>query len=484
MAMPFKKYKCSFSQITGSADRKYIQEEIMNNTELKEYRTKLYTDLYSGIIPDRVPINDGFGIEYFIKYSGEDLMLAQYSLTTEKIIGWMEKVRDDFAVGDTFNTGSPRNAIGSFFQKSTQNVMSKSGFIQHPETSALSDAEFDEYIKAPYDYTQSVIRPRASQSYVEDPVMRTINFMRYYFAAQDFNKTNGAANAYIAEKYGLFTTPAGSTGRNPVVFDNLADSARGFSQIVLDIKRCPQKVLDAMEALMPYAIYSSNKSKAHILGANNIMTHMGPFLRQKEFDKFYLPNFIKICHISAQRGQASSIFCEQDWTRFIDELSELPMGTRLYMEYGDPQKFKDKLGKKFVLGGFYPVTLLKNGTKEQCVDKAKELMDILAPGGNYFFRFDKVVLDTADIIPENYTAVMEYVLEHGKYTNAGEKVSDVDPETTIHRGYDKDYPEFKTKYIQSFEEFSADYPVADEKATELVKAAYDKYTAMALATIG
>ncbi len=452
----------------------------MNSAELKEYRTKLYTDLYSNTIPDRVPINDGFGIEYFIKYSGDDLMVTQYSLTTEKLIAYMDKVRE-FAVGDVFNTGSPRNAIGSFFQKSNQNVMSKSGFIQHPETSALSDEEFDEFMKAPYDYTQAYIRPRASRAYVEDPVLRCINFTRYLLASQDFNRTVSAANAAIAEKYGLFTVPAGTTGRNPVAFDNLSDMTRGFSQIVLDIKRCPQKVLDAIEAFMPYAIHMSNRSRAHILGANNIMTHMGPFLRQKEFDKFYMPTFNKICHISAQRGQASSIFLEHDWTRFVDELSELPMGTRLYMEYGDPKLFKDKLGKKFVLGGFYPVTLLKNGTKQQCVDKAKELMDILAPGGNYFFRFDKSVLDTNDIEPENYSAVMDYVLTHGKYDNAGQKVSDVDPETTIHRGYDKEYPEFKSKYVQSFEEFAEDYPIPDERVHDLIKAAYDKYTAQAIA---
>ena len=127
------------------------------------------------------------------------------------------------------------------------------------------------------------------------------------------------------------------------------------------------------------------------------------------------------------------------------------------------------------------MTLLKNGTKEQCVDKAKELMDILAPGGNYFFRFDKSVLDTNDMDPEKYTAVMDYVLAHGKYDNAGEKVSDVDPETTIHRGYDKEYPEFKSKYVQSFEEFAEDYPIPDERVHDLIKAAYDRYTAQAIA---
>lgn len=450
----------------------------MEPKDLKEYRTKLYTDLYSGIIPDRIPINDSFGIEYFIKYAGLDLMLTQYSLTSEKLIEAMDKVLE-FAKGDTCSIGAARNAIASMFQKSRANVMSKSGFLQHPETSSLSDEEFDDYIRSPFDFTQTHIRPREYPSYTNDPLERCINFAKVVLSTQDFNKTVGAANAAIAEKYGLFTVPAGTMGRNPVPFDCLSDRTRGFSQIVLDIKRCPQKVLDALEAYMPYAIHISKRSKAHLLGANTIMTHMGAFLRQKEFDKFYWPTFNKICHISAQRAQNTSIFCEQDWTRFTDELSELPQGTRLYMEYGDPRIFKEKLGKKFVLGGFYPVTLLKNGTKEQCLDKVKELMDIMAPGGNYFFRFDKSILDTSDMIPENYTAVMNYVLENGKYANAGQQVTNVKREDTIHIGYDKEYPEFKSKYLPTFEEFTADYPPADERAVELMKAAYDKYSNMA-----
>ncbi len=450
----------------------------MDPKELKEYRTKLYTDLYSGVIPDRVPINDSFGIEYFIKYAGEDLMLTQYSLTSEKLIDAMDKVRE-FAKGDTYSIAAARNAVASMFQKSRANVMSKSGFVQHPETTSLADDEFDEYIESPFNFTQKYIRPRESPAYTQDPLERCINFAKVVLCSQDFNRAIGGANAAIAEKYGLFTVPAGTMGRNPVAFDCLSDRTRGFSQIVLDIKRCPQKVLDALEAYMPYAIHISKRSKAHLLGSNTIMTHMGPFLRQKEFDKFYWPTFNKICHISAQRGQDTTIFCEQDWTRFVDELYDLPQGTRLYMEYGDPKVFKDKLGKKFALGGFFPVTLLKNGTKEQCLDKAKELMDIMAPGGNYFFRFDKSILDTSDMDPKNYTAVMDYVLEHAKYDNAGQKVTTTKREDTIHKDYDKQYPEFKSQYLPSYEEFIADYPPADEKANELMKSVYDKYTNMA-----
>lgn len=406
-------------------------------------------------------------------------MLTQYSLTVEKLAEAINKVRK-FAVGDVFTAGSARNAIGAMFQKSNMDVMSKSGFVQHPESATLYADELDEYIQSPYDMIQSKMRPRSYPAYSEEPFQRLFNYMRFYLCNQEFNQIIAQANKIIAEKYGLLTTPAGSSGRAPVAFDNLADRAGGFNEILTDIKRRPQKILDAMDAFMPYAIHLATKSKPHILGSNAIMTHMGVFLRNKEFDKFYWPKFNEIVHVGAEGSRATTIFCEGDWTRFLDEMTELPMGTRLYMEYTDMQKFKDKLGKKCVLGGFYPLTLLKNGTKQQCVDKAKEIMDIMAPGGNYFFRFDKAVLDTNDLNPENYTAVMDYVLENGQYSNAGDTISSEKKEDTIIKGIADKHPKFSSSYIVEFEEWIKDYPPADERAIPLMKAAYDKYTKMAM----
>lgn len=65
--------------------------------------------------------------------------------------------------------------------------------------------------------------------------------------------------------------------------------------------------------------------------------------------------------------------------------------------------------------GFFPVTTIAQGTKEACIDKTKELMDILAPGGGYAFGFDKITTSVRDINLENITAVNAYVREYGKY---------------------------------------------------------------------
>ncbi|NLZ39145.1 MAG: hypothetical protein GX893_06005 [Firmicutes bacterium] len=448
----------------------------MDVKQLKEYRTKLYTDLYTNVIPDRVPVSDAFAIEFFLQYAGKDLMISQYSLSVELLEEVLDKAME-FAKGDTMSLGAARNAVGIMFQKSRVNVMSKTGFIQHPEVSILSADEYDEYISNPHEYTLSVLQPRANRGWDADPVIRCMNFAKFMLSQLEHNRMIAEANRKHAEKYGLYITPPGVTGRMPIPFDTLADMNRGFTEIVKDIKRRPQKVLDALEALMPYCIWQASKSKAHPLGSNTVMTHMGAFLRTKEFEKFYWPTFEKLVHITAQRGQQTTIFCEHDWTRFVDYLQDLPQGTRIFMEYGDPQVFKDKLGKKLVLGGFYPIALLKSGTKQQCIDKAKELLDILAPGGNYYFCFDKSALQLSDINVENYVAVMEFVLENYKYENAGEKVSSVKKEDTI-RDYSNQYPEFKSKYIIDFDDFIADYPPADEKAIPFMRAAYEKYSAI------
>ena len=101
----------------------------------------------------------------------------------------------------------------------------------------------------------------------------------------------------------------------------------------------------------------------------------------------------------------------------------------------------------------------------------------MAPGGNFIFIFDKFALNINDIKPENYVAVLEYVLENGKYENAGEPVTTEKKEDSIKK-YAHLYPEFKSKYIVSFDEFKKEYPPVDPRIEPLMRAAYEKYSAI------
>jgi hypothetical protein len=362
-------------------------------------------------------------------------------------------------------------------------VMSKTGFIQHPEVSGFTADEYDAFIKNPHEFQMEVIAPRLFDGYAGTPAQFAFNFTKSFLASIDVMKCFAQANAIIREKYGFYAPPAGSEGFTSPPFDTLADFNRGFSNIVLDMKRYPQKVLDAMEALMPSAIdQQRTPNTSTILGSSRIMTHMGVFLNNKDFEKFYWPTFYKLCHIAGERGQRMYIFCEGDWTRFADYLLDLPAGARLWFEYGDAQKMKDKLGKKHILSGLYPLTLLKTGTKQQCIDKAKEIIDIMAPGGNFFFDFDKHALNIGDINPDNYRAVQEYCLENGKYDNAGQRSIPYNFEDTVEHYLDQ-YPPFKSKYVVSFDDYIKENPPADERALAVMRSAYDKYNQMVPPTL-
>ena len=84
----------------------------------------------------------------------------------------------------------------------------------------------------------------------------------------------------------------------------------------------------------------------------------------------------------------------------------------IHFEIVDMKNAKKTLGSNSCIVGNFPAALLLNGSKEQVVDKVKELLDICAPGGGYIFDFD----GSADIgKPENVEAMYEAVEKYGKY---------------------------------------------------------------------
>ena len=103
---------------------------------------------------------------------------------------------------------------------------------------------------------------------------------------------------------------------------------------------------------------------------------------------------------------------------YLDLLqAELPKDAKVVglFEKGDLKAIKDKVGREMVIMGGMPVELLALGTKEQVIDKCKELLDTLAPGGNYIFSTDKSMMTLSDGTPENTIAACEYIAAHGQY---------------------------------------------------------------------
>lgn len=441
----------------------------MNDVKsLQQERTKLFNDVSDSIIPKRVPVSIFLANEPTAQFSGIDLVEAQ----------WNPAILEDAAdkVCQTLYSDScpfmPSMRAPALYTslKAKSFVMGSNGFMQHPEVIGMLQEEYDFLIEKPYDCLLEKVIPRLYGALdLSDPINAMLSFTKGVLGKNDSMMAGGAIMMRLIEKYGYREMGInGGTAEAP--YDFLADQLRSFSGISMDIRRIPEKVAEACEALYP--IVKKMGTPMVIDNYSSVMypLHMPTFMREKDFEKYWWPSFKKLCDDHASTGVKTGVFCEDDWTRYLDYLEDLPSNTHLTFEYGDPKIIKEKLGNKHIISGLYPLDYIKNRTKQECIDLTKEYIDILAPGGKYIFSLDKIPLVIDDINMENLCAVTETVRDYGVYSNAGEQVGTVFrkedykaiPSRTIDSKYYKTWDQYKSENpevsdfgaqkIQGFEE--------------------------------
>lgn len=428
-----------------------------NPKTLQQERIEIYHDLLDNKIPKRVPVEIRFSIECVAEFGGIEMIEAQWnpSLLEDSADNLCTTIYSDICPF----SGSIR--YPSFYQilASQSFVMGSNGFLQHPEVVGMLAEDYDYLIEKPLDCLLERVLPRQYKSLdLGNPVSMALSLAKSLMASNNDFTASGTIMRKLVDKYGYYPgEPPTAMGFTEAPFDFLADQLRGFREITLDIRRIPEKVAEACEAVYPIVLKKGMPAIPTQYSNVGIPLHMPTFMREKDFAKLWWPSFKRLVDAYASLGVHCSLFCEDDWTRYLDYLYELPANTILRFEYGDAKLIKEKLGKKHIITGLYPLTMLKIHTKEQCVDKAKELIDILAPGGKYFFMPEKGPLTLSDINLENYCAVAEYVRDYAVYSNPGEKAGvefkkedyKVDPSTSRK-------PE--SKYYTEWEELKSPYP--------------------------
>lgn len=375
------------------------------------YKNKLFEDLADGIQPDRVPIFSTADNAFCLEYAGFDLKTEGYSIN--KNLEAIKKATADFEVDAVFALYA-RFAHLYKILGATNFVPGTDGFIQHPEVSGLEASEYDEFIADPMKTIWDKVLPRIYKEIGKGGFESQKAVSKAFFTLYATLGKIGEGSAQMANELGKSTYSfVGAISSTP--FDVLSDQLRSFSGISTDVRRCPDKVEAAAAALLPLVL------KAGILPTSSryvrtfIPLHMGPYMREKDFKRLYWPSFKAYVEGLDKAGVGANIFVEQDWMRYLDYLNELPENTTLMFEYGDPAIIKEKVGKRHIISGLYPIGMLKSGTEQECLDKAKELIDILAPGGRYGFSFDKSILRLNDVNTDNLKAVLSFVKEYGKY---------------------------------------------------------------------
>ncbi len=374
---------------------------------------KLFEDVYDGIIPKRVPISIGMDHAAAIDFAGLDLRTDQFN--PDKLVQAMDHVNERFDTDTLIGMGSRLPGLYKTLDANNYK-MADDGYVQHPNVYGIEPDEYDELIADPIKVSWEKVLPRYYNGLNGSPAQVSSTLLKAYIVQQSTMKKLGPGAARISAKYGKYTAKY-ITKRSRAPFDLLADVYRSFTGSLSDIRRYPDKVLAAVEALTPLALKMAGAPNKVDSKRNRaaFALHMAMFMRRSDMEKFWWPTFIEVINYLDSLGYGINLFAEDDWMRYIDLLQELPQGTRVQFEYGDPKVVKEKLGDLLIIEGFYPVHLLKTGTKQEVIDKAKEIMDVLAPGGGFIFNFDKSILRADDIVEDNLHALLEFVKDYGKY---------------------------------------------------------------------
>lgn len=378
---------------------------------LKQEREQLFLDLAAGKTPKRVPVYMSFEASYPILYAGYNLAVDQYK--PELVKDAIDKTLTDFDSDNMpASVGTP--ALINKIYGSRKFIPSPSGFFQHPNIAAMEADEYQEFCDDPYKFIIERGGPRIYTNLSEDKRGETL-FMANV-ANQYLTKRTGGMNAELAEKHQR-STACPMVGSIVAPFDYIGDNLRSFTECLKDIRRRPEEVLRAVDVIAEMLIGDlDNLPKPIPTGAKVFSAlHMPTFMRTTDFEKFWWPSYVKFSHAIAERGYTHLMFCEDDWNRYVDYLPDLPHGSILNFEKMDAKSAKDKLGRDYILAGFFPIISFTTKTPEQCVDEAKSVIDIMAPGGNYMFRTDKAPIMDTDIRIESYKAVTEYVMNHTNY---------------------------------------------------------------------
>jgi hypothetical protein len=245
------------------------------------------------------------------------------------------------------------------------------------------------------------------------PVQET--FKALFEAGAEALKWVMALGANIAELTSLgFVNIVAGYCKAP--FDVIGDTLRGTRGIMIDMFRQPDKLLKALDALVPIMI-SMGIGAAQQTGNPLVFMplHKGAdgFLSDEQFKKFYWPTFKKVMVGLIEGGCIPWPALEGHWDSRLEVIQDIPKGKTAWMvDQSDIEYAKKTLGKNACLVGNVPSSMLRLSTPDEVKDYCKKLIDTVGKGGGYMMS-NGAFFDEAKA--ENVKAMVDVTREYGVY---------------------------------------------------------------------
>ncbi|KPU44896.1 uroporphyrinogen decarboxylase (URO-D) [Oxobacter pfennigii] len=371
-----------------------------------EERLKNYTDAVCMREPKRLPVGVNFHTAQ-IAWAGTNVKRCVYNgdFYAEACSEFYKDYDVDLLTIPLLNALEAIWILGrdTFF-------VSKDGItVQYKENVPMEGYEYDKLIADPMEFITGTLFPRKFPHLVEghDSSYELLRAVSEAFIR--FKSSMAKYSALAKDKYGIIGY---NGGKVYVPFDVLLDRIRGVANTLVDIRRQPEKVIQACEALMPiYLKPMTNLSQPVPHGFCTI--HAPMFLNRKQFEKFYWPGFKQMLMHAYEKGSLTWVQLQGNCEHIYDYFLELPKGAViLNIEKEDPIKIKKKYGHHIVIEAGIPFTAYRYKSNQECLDMAKRIIDECAPGGGFIFGAEFGGLSAADLCKENMSAVFQLVHDY------------------------------------------------------------------------
>ena len=377
-------------------------------------REKRVTDAVELREPDRVPVTLGEGV-FAARYAGLPVSVMYYDLAAYRR-ACRKMVLDfepDLAQGGVAGvSGTTLGLLETKHQLWPGGSLPENVPYQFIEGEYMKPEEYDVLLNDPTDFTLRYFLPRLY------PVLAPISKLPpirafsgggltgivHNFASPEFKELGrvlakaGAEQQKVREivqgsademnRLGFPTTPLGG-GVGGSAFDVIADNLRGMRGAMLDMYRCPDKLLAACDKILQIRLAEAQPPDKKKMGKLRMVgrpLHKGAegFMSVKQFERFYWPTLKTAVLRDIELGYTPRLGWQGKLDSRLEYFLDLPKGKAVcWFQDTDMKRAKEVLRDHVCISGNVPLSMLCCGTPQDVDAYCKDLIKVCGKGGGF-----------------------------------------------------------------------------------------------------
>jgi len=284
----------------------------------------------------------------------------------------------------------------------------------------MEPEDYDPLIANPRKWIWETFLPRKFK-YLRDK-SNSPKFREFLGAFGDFGAYMGKISAITGEEYGMCSFFPQDTAFAPLGhgMELLFCAFRGIKGFSIDMRRIPEKVEAAIEALNEVILYPGIERAKAKYGKGVSPVHCvdvypvifaHTVMNRKQFERIYWPYWKMVADYVEEFDKVGFCYAEGDSTQFHDFYRELPANRfAVLFDLDDIFLAKKNLPNLTIAGGIR-ASMLGRATPQECVDEVKRVMDAVAYDRKFVFASHTMLSFPGDCNPENLKAVCDYIDE-------------------------------------------------------------------------